>query len=103
MTYELYNLDSFKELLRLAYNLGWYHGRKVLFNLKCEGEFEGFHSRASERWEQRFILTSDEIQQNGKIIWPKIELTGETPKEVCDKALALIKVLEPPIVPEVPF
>ena len=52
MKYEPYNFDSFKELVAYAYNLGWYGGRKTLFNLKCEGDFEGWSGRASETWEQ---------------------------------------------------
>ncbi|HZA29245.1 MAG TPA: hypothetical protein VE735_06645, partial [Gammaproteobacteria bacterium] len=80
--YEPYNLDSLNELLRLDYGLGWYHGKRVLFDLKCEGAFEGFSGRASKRWKHRFVLTSNEIQWDGKIIWPKIEITGETIEEV---------------------
>ncbi len=87
MKYEPYNFDSFKQLVAHAYDLGWYSGRKTLFNLKCEGEFEGFKGRATEAWEQRFILTSEEILfENGKKV-PALNITGETIKEVCDKAL----------------
>ncbi len=90
MNYEPYNFDSFKKLVEYAYSLGWYSGRKTLFNLKCEGEFEGFYGRASESWNQRFVLTSEEIFiQNGRKI-PALEITGESIKEVCDKALKII-------------
>ncbi len=87
---EHYNFDSFGELVKFAYNLGWYSGRKTLFNLKCEGEFEGWSGRASETWEQRFILTSEEIifESNKKI--PALNITGKTIKEVCDKAMAIL-------------
>ena len=91
MKYEPYNFDSFKELVAHAYNLGWYSGRKTLFNLKCEGEFEGFKGRATEDWEQRFHLTSEEILfENGKKV-PEISVYGETVKEVCDKAMQFLK------------
>ena len=86
MKYEPYNFDSFEKLVARAYNLGWYSGRKTLFNLKCEGEFEGFSGRASETWEQRFILTSEEIEINKKKM-PALNITGKSIKEVCDKAL----------------
>jgi hypothetical protein len=90
MNYEPYNFDSFKELVKHAYMLGWYSGRKTLFNLKCEGEFEGFYGRASEAWNQQFTLTTEEVLlENGKKI-PAISVKGETIKEACDKALKLL-------------
>ncbi len=90
MKYEPYNFDSFKELVAHAYNLGWYGGRKTLFNLKCEGDFEGWSGRASEDWEQRFTLTSEEIiTDNGKK-YPALHIEGESVKEVCDKALKFL-------------
>lgn len=90
--YEPYNLDSFKELLHYAYNLGWYSGEKELFNIKCLGAFEGFSGRASEDWEQKFILTSEEIKTETRTI-PAIEVSGETIGELCDKALKIIQTL----------
>lgn len=90
MKYEPYNFDSFKQLVQHAYNLGWYGGRKTLFNLKCEGEFEGWSGRASETWEQRFILTSEEILFDFGKKAPGLNITGETVKEVCDKAIKLL-------------
>jgi hypothetical protein len=93
MKYEPYNFDSFKELVAHAYNLGWYGGRRILFNLKCEGAFEGWSGRATEDWEQRFTLTSDDIQidgDGGRTI-PALNITGSSVKEVCDKALAILK------------
>lgn len=91
MKYEPYNFDSFKELLKMSYNLGWYGGKHNLFTIRCEGEFEGFSHRASETWEQQFILTSDEIKSGeGKVIWPTLSITGGTIKEVCDKAIQRI-------------
>ena len=89
MKYEPYNFDSFKELVKHAYTLGWYGGRKTLFNLKCEGEFEGFYGRANESWNQKFTLTSEEIITNapgGRKI-SAINIEGQSVKEVCDKAL----------------
>ena len=92
MKYEPYNFDSLKDLVIYAYSLGWYSGRKTLFNLKCEGEFEGWSGRASETWEQRFTLTSEEIFfENGKKI-PALNITGTNIKEVCDKALKEINL-----------
>jgi hypothetical protein len=89
--FEPYNFDSFKELVAYAYNLGMYGGKKNLFTIKCEGEFEGFSGRATETWEQKFTLTTDEIKfENGKII-PPISIEGKSIKEVCDKALVIIK------------
>ena len=87
MKYEPYNFDSFKKLVAHALNLGWYSGRKTLFNLKCEGAFEGWTGRATETWEHKFTLTSEEIIQtkDNKILALNIE--GKTIKEVCDKAL----------------
>jgi len=90
MSYEPYNFDSFKDLVFYAYNLGWYGGRKILFNLKCEGEFEGFTNRATETWEQQFTLTSDEITLSDEKFIPAINVTGRTVKEVCDKAMSLL-------------
>lgn len=95
--YEPYNFDSFKELLGYAYNLGWYGGRKTLFNLKCEGEFEGFYGRANENWNQQFTLTSEEIFIDGsgvdspQHIIPALNITGKTVEEVCSKALKLLR------------
>lgn len=69
MKYEPYNLDGFAELLRWAYRHGWYGGRKNLFKITMEGEFEGFSGRASETWEQRFIIETDEIRAgDGKLL-----------------------------------
>lgn len=91
MKYEPNNFDSFKELVAHAYSLGMYHGRKNIFDLKCEGQFEGFSRRATETWEVRFIVTSDEILfENGRVI-PSINVYGSSVKEVCDKALELLK------------
>lgn len=93
MKYEPYNFDSFKELVAHAYRLGWYSGRKTLFNLKCEGEFEGFYGRASEDWNQQFTLTSEEIFINGENVdsikrkIPALNISGKSVKEVCDQAL----------------
>ena len=84
--FEPYNFDSFHKLVNYAYNLGWYSGTKTLFNIKCEGAFEGFSSRASETWEQRFTLTSDEIVIKDKK-YPALNISGKSIKEICDKAL----------------
>jgi len=88
--YEPYNLDSFKKLLHYAHSLGWYSGKRTLFNLKCEGSFEGWTGRATEDWEQRFTLTSEEILlQNGKKI-PALDIVGKSVKEVCEQALVAL-------------
>ena len=90
MIYEPYNFDSFKELVSYAQNLGWYGGRKMIFNLKCEGEFEGWSGRSTEGWEQKFTLTTEQIElQSGKI-FPAIIVSGSTVKEACDKAIKLL-------------
>ena len=96
MKYEPYNFDSFKELLHHAYMLGWYGGRKTLFNIKCEGKFEGWSGRASETWEQRFILTSEEIKCEAGTKIPALNITGESIKEVCDKAMEILMPISPP-------
>ena len=97
MKYEPYNFDSLKQLVAHAYNLGWYSGRKTLFNLKCEGEFEGFYGRASETWEQRFILTSEEILfENGKKV-PALNITGGSINEVCNKTLKELQLTTSPL------
>lgn len=93
MKYEPYNFDSFLDLVAHCCRLGWYTGKKVLFNLKCEGAFEGFNGRASEGWEQQFTLTSDEVQlDNGSKI-PALNVVGATVKEVCDKAVSALRPL----------
>lgn len=84
--FEPYNFDSFHKLVNYAYSLGWYSGTKTLFNIKCEGAFEGFSGRASETWEQRFTLTSDEIIIEDKK-YPALNISGKSIKEICDKAL----------------
>ena len=89
---DFYNLDSLNQLLTFYHLLAWYGERKTLLNLKFEGEFEGFTGRASEGWEHRFILTSDEIKiENGKII-PRIKIIGKTVDEVCSKAIKLLNL-----------
>lgn len=85
--FEPYNFESLKQLLAYAYNLAWYGGRKTLFNIKCEGDFEGWSGKASETWEHRFTLTSEEIITENKKKIPALSIEGETIKEVCDKAL----------------
>jgi hypothetical protein len=95
MKYEPYNFDSFKQLVARAHNLGWYGGRKTLFNLKCEGDFEGWSGRASETWEQRFTLTSEEIIFDGGKKIPALDISGSSVKEVCDKALKELGLIPP--------
>ena len=93
-TYEPYNFSSFEQLIRYGYTLGWYGGRKKLFVLTLEGEFEGFSGRASETWEQRFTLESDLIETDNYII-PAIHISGKSVEEVCSQALKIINnVLE---------
>ena len=60
--------------------------------LTCESEFEGFYGRASEDWNVRFTITSDEIQIDGKEgrKIPAINVEGRTVDEVCEKALKLL-------------
>lgn len=88
--YEPYNFDSFKQLVNHAYRLGWYSGPKTLFNLKCEGNFEGYSGRASESWEVQFQLTSEEIILEDKVKIPALNIKGRSVKEVCDKAMQLL-------------
>lgn len=90
MKYEPYNFESFKSLVAHAYNLGWYAGRRTLFNLKCEGEFEGWSGRATETWEHKFTLTAEEIITDSGKHFPALHIEGKTIKEVCDKALEVL-------------
>ena|ERR1035437_8949923 len=88
MEFEPYKMDSFKELMNRAYNLGWYSGRKTLVTLKMDGEFEGFSGRASESWEQRFFVETEEVKGDGdKLVWPHIKVSGATVEEACKAAL----------------
>lgn len=79
MKYEPYKMDSFKELMVRGFNDGNYSGRKQLFKITMEGEFEGFSGRATESWEKRFIVeTPDGI------------FKGETLEQACNKAVTNI-------------
>jgi hypothetical protein len=60
------------------------------FESFSEGEFEGWSGRASETWEQRFILTSEEIIRPDRPKIPALNITGKSVKEVCDKALEIL-------------
>jgi hypothetical protein len=93
--YEPYNFESFKNLVAYAYSIGWFSGRKKAFVLTCESEFEGFYGRATEGWNVRFTITSDEIQFDGKEgrKIPALNIEGRSVEEVCAKAL---KALQPP-------
>lgn len=92
-----WNFDNLKKFLLYANRLGWYSGRKVLFNLKCEGEFEG-SGRASEMWEQSFTLTSDPIYEDvNKIDIPALNIRGNSLDEVFGKALEKFESSNPKI------
>lgn len=90
MKYEPYNFDSFKELVTYAYRLGWYDYTNI-FTLKCDGGFERFSGRASETWEQRFTLSSEDVVFSKDKKIPAFSFTGETIKEVCDKVMEYLK------------
>lgn len=83
--YEPYKFDALNQLLYKCYSQGNYGGRKTLFRLTMEGEFEGFSGRASETWEQRFMLEMDDLSQ------PAI---ARTIQDVCQKALTELTRLE---------
>jgi len=80
-------IDSWKKLMMKAYRLGWYGGRRSLINLSMKGDFEGWSGRASETWEHRFYITTEEIIGNGKVIWPMINVDGKTLEEASVRAL----------------
>lgn len=90
MKYEPYKMDSWTTLMQMAYRLGWYGGTRSLVNLQIKGAFEGWSGRASETWEQRFFITTEEIIADGKVIWPGIAVEGETLEEASNKAINLI-------------
>ena len=89
--YEPYKLDSFKDLMALGYSLGWYGGTKTLFEVKMIGAFEGWSGRASETWEQRFIVSTGEIIEDGKTLLPKLESEADTLDDACKKLIEKIK------------
>ena len=92
-------MDNFKKLVWRAEQLAWYGGQRTLFTLRLKGEFEGFRKdmRATEDWEHRVFLESEEIMNgDGKVIWPHISVDGDDVEEAAEKALLLIEGLIPP-------
>lgn len=88
MKYEPYKMDALKALMQRAYSLGWFAGRKNLVTISIESEFEGFSGRASESWEHRFVVHTEEVRGDGdKVIWPALMEYGETLEEACHKVL----------------
>ena len=94
--FEPYNFDSFGELIQHCYSQGWYSKTHEFFSLKMIGGFEAFSHRATESWEYKFVLTSNEIFADSSneqkiLIMPKFEFEGSTVKEVCDLAMLKLK------------
>lgn len=86
-------MKSWEELLKRARDLAWYGGQRSLVNLVFKGEFEGFRKdmRATEDWEHRFFITTEQIiNGSGKVVWPSISVEGDTLEEVSKKALELL-------------
>ena len=100
MKYEPYNLVGLEKLLAWGYNLGWYGGDKNLFKITMQGGFERFSGRASETWEQRFIIETERITNGeGKVICPEIRIEGkrhETLNDLCERLLSSISSLDKP-------
>jgi hypothetical protein len=63
------------KLIAMLMSFGWYTGKSDLLTLKIEGEFEGFYGKASESWEQKFILEIGQINFSKKV-FPGLKLEG---------------------------
>ena len=87
-------MNSFEKLIEKAYELAWYTTCQTLINLSMKGEFEGWSGRASECWEHRFYIRSDEIMIDGKVAWPAIDVMGESLEDVSLKALQALQILQ---------
>jgi hypothetical protein len=74
-----------------CYNIGWFGGSKTPLTIKMESEFEGFSGRASETWEQRFIVETEEITDGGKYLLKHVRAVGATLEEACSEALAALR------------
>ena len=57
-SYEPYKFDGMKALMQRAYRMGWYPGKHDLLKITVtmQGSFEGWSGRATESWEQHFIV-----------------------------------------------
>ncbi len=86
--YEPYKMDAFKKLLNWGYLQGWYLGKKELVKVTMLGAFEGFSGKASETWENRFIVEICDI--------PELHIehhvtNGETLDEACKAMLIFLE------------
>lgn len=86
--YEPYRLDAFRNLMQWAFRLGWYGGERNLITVRMNGKFEGYSGRASETWEQQFLVENCEIPDIG--IKAHVAV-GETLEEACSKLLAMLE------------
>jgi hypothetical protein len=95
--------ENFMQLIRFCYGLGWYQGRRNLFTLRMQGEFEGFSRQATETWEQRFVIETEEIQCSGGIVIPAITVYGQTVEAVSKLALNKLTGKVPLIDEDIPI
>jgi hypothetical protein len=84
--YDTYKMDSFKNLMQWAYTRGWYDNRLDLVTVVIQGEFEGFSGRASETWEQQFIVSICEV---GRVKAHSVK--ADTLEYACQQILLMIE------------
>jgi hypothetical protein len=91
MNNEAYTLAALKELMQYCYKVQWFSGRKTPLTIKMEAEYEGFSGQASNCWEQRWIVETQEIIDGHNIRLKHVVATGETLEEACVQALKKLK------------
>lgn len=85
--FQPYNFDGLTKLLQYFYGLGWYSNTQDLLIITMQGGFEAFSGRASETWEQRFVVESVAIPDLGRQSYKAI---GETLNEACISLLGML-------------
>jgi len=89
MKHEPFNFDSFSELLKRIYRLGFYKSVPEVMKVTVRNAFEGFSGRASETWETQFeVEVFEVVSDNGKVLISADKQKGRTMEEACSKILA---------------
>jgi hypothetical protein len=90
--YKPYNMAGMEALMHKAYCMGWYVGKQDLLKVTMQGAFEGWSGRATETWEQHFIVEFREPSTNDKETLPARLYTaeGRTLDDACQKILQQI-------------
>jgi len=91
--YRPYDFSGLGNILAFFYRKGWYSHTLDLLTITMQGGFEAFSGRASETWENRFVVKNCAIPELGVVA---NSATGETLGEACDTLLRILEAQKTP-------